>query len=295
MNVLLKSIVSSLFILLASSISPVHAQTVSSNNIQCGDKFEAEFTAEIEEHYYLLDMSAGDSVQARVTPFGQQLSVGLIIYDPMGNEIDGNYNRGREGPKAVSTGVLSGRGRYSLLVYNTWYTGWENTGIGLYTFEVSCTLRDGTVIEAGSEIVPTQQATTTSVEPLTVAPILGFSGLAPIDFSAVQLFPLIPDLPITGSIAPQETSVFGLSFTANAGDILDISAQRSVGDLGVGFVIFAKPNTLVFIAGPVSATTFSAQVTLPQTGEYVIGLFRMGELPPGAQATAFQITASINP
>lgn len=262
--------------------------------VECGDTVTSEFTESNQGVDYLIALQPGDTVQVTASAFGDYLTFlssqyyrYSAIFSPSNTMVARSETY--EAPTLnMASRVLGERGDYIIRFRN-------DAAFGAFTFSITCT-RNGQEFNAA---LPISNATVQNEPPVSSAPSeftgIGFAGLTPIDFSTVALFPLILDLPITASLAPQETSVFGLSFTANSGDVLDISAQRSVGDLGVGFVIFAKPNTLVFIAGPVSASTFSTQVTLPQTGEYVIGLFRMGELPPGAQATAFQITASINP
>jgi hypothetical protein len=256
--------------------------------VSCGASVTSEFTESYQYITYAISLQPGDTIAVAANRSYDYLEfVGNSssgIFAPSGSHV-GVFS-GRDGVTRASSGVLGERGNYLIRFRNL-------EAYGEFQFVVTCT-RQGELYDETQP--PTQPTNFPQPTPIAIDfSGVGFVGLGPIDFSNVALVPLILDLPLTASIAPQETSVFGLSFTANAGDILDISAQRSVGDLGVGFVIFAKPNTLVFIAGPVSASTFSTQVTLPQTGEYVIGLFRMGELPPGAQATAFQITASINP
>jgi len=60
--------------------------------------------------------------------------------------------------------------------------------------------------------------------------------------------------------------------------------------------LLSADNQVVFQASLITSDTLTTRFTLPTAGTYTIGLFRIDLLPPDApEATAFQITATLNP
>jgi hypothetical protein len=132
-------------------------EPTSSTNVECGDSIEGEFTQSTEVHDYLVPMNPGDKLRLAVLPIGDYLLTALAIWEPAGNDITYDYEV--EQAPAVETGILSARGDHKIQVYNYPRSNKPNYGIhrqpsanghaGVYTLLVSCTLKDGTVIEAG--------------------------------------------------------------------------------------------------------------------------------------------------
>jgi hypothetical protein len=140
-----------LFSLLAVLQVALAQDPTSSTNVKCGDSIEGEFTQPVEVHDYLVPMNPGDKLRVAVLPIGDYLLTALAIWEPAGNDII--YNFEVEQAPVAETGVLSARGDHKIQVYNHPRDGFRNPGkgrAGVYTLLVSCTLRDGTVIEAGS-------------------------------------------------------------------------------------------------------------------------------------------------
>jgi hypothetical protein len=136
---------------LADDITP----TVSTS-VKCGDAIEGEFTQPVEVHEYIVSMSAGDKLKVVVAPIGDYLSTAILIYEPAGNFIVGDF-KPKQTP-VTETGTLSARGDYKVYILNYESLYGNNPSMlarvtgraGTYTVLIGCTLRDGTVIEAGS-------------------------------------------------------------------------------------------------------------------------------------------------
>ena len=99
-----------------------------------------------------------------------------------------------------------------------------------------------------------------------------------------------------GTIPVIGDSIFGLTFDGNAGDVFALDFAKQSGNLNLGIVILSAPNEVVFQASLVTSDSLSTRLTLPTTGQYTIGVFRIDLLPPAnPEATAFQITGTLNP
>ena len=287
------------FVILFVSVFMLSSQVFAQGlpRVQCGDTLTAEFTGSRQTLEYRVALQPGDTIQVTESRFGDYLqfytyfnSYGNGIYAPSGSAV-AEHDRVVESTINLDmrSGILGERGDYTIRFRNT-------NPFGAFTFSVTCT-RNG---EPYNETQPTPTPVVPNPQPGGSVPqvTFGYPGVAAIDFSVVNptvLNERIFGIPITSNISVDGSGVSAFSFEAAEGDILEIDARRSQGNLGIGFVVFAEPNIPVFIAGPVSASTFSTQIELPQDGSYVIGLFRMGELPANAQATVFQITVNLNP
>jgi hypothetical protein len=306
----MKKFVIGVFVVALMSVSIVQPVAAQNQRLQCGDTIEGEFSENSQLRQYSIVMQPGDLLNLSARAFGGSLLFAIFLQDPAGNIIYRSQNASSN--PTINTDVLGARGTYYISMFNgysirpsalgngsnqggTYYP--EGFGVGSFNFSVGCTFPDGTICEPGNcasaEISPTQ-VVPPQLQPITV----GFTGIAPIDFSNVSLNSFgtrLYGVPVTSNVSAGGSGLSGFRLDGAQDDVLEISARRTAGDLPVGFVIFAEPNIPVFVAGPVSSTTFSTQVTLPQDGSYVIGLFRMGESPAGAQDTAFQITINLNP
>ncbi len=276
--------------------------------IQCGQVLESETSPLEQAQDFVIQAPAGTTLTGRVEPIGTTFNLVLYFYDQGGGEFT-FYNRNAAGLAEELNDLLIGSSNPVLRVigFDPNNTGgdWAGYGnrydrynefkyFGAYTIYLGCILRDGTVIEPGMSANVSTPDDTSDEGTTSDFSGVGYPGVAPIDFSTTTINPLIFDIPLTSSVAVDGAGVAGFSFDANQGDIVQIDARRLQGNLGVGFVVFAQPNIPVFIAGPVGGTNFVTQVEMPQAGSYVVGLFRMSA-PEGASATAFQLTASLNP
>ncbi len=277
-----------------------------STAVSCGMIIEDEFSEDAQLNEYVISLAAGDNLTVSGSPFGEQLQFVVGVDGPTGMSIVvSEDDRGRSGlvsqNPAISTGVLSANGDYTLKVLNTQLNSngsvgtqpWDFGGVGIYTLFVSCTLRDGTVIEPGDT---PPDASPTSVAQVPVFSGFGFPGLKPIDFSNVISLPLIVDVPMTGAMTPAGGEILGFLFEANAADILQLDFVRLSGNLNLGLIVLSANNEVVFQSSLVTSETLSTRLTLPSGGQYTIGVFRIDLLPPAnPEATAFQITGSLNP
>lgn len=125
--------------------------------MSCGDVVESEFTQPTEYHEYKISMNPGDKLQVTNVPIGSYLFTGFSIWEPAGKDILYQYET-KQNPRA-ETDTLSARGDYKILVYNysrrnlpafsTHRKVEEEGSAGVYSIYISCTLRDGTQINAG--------------------------------------------------------------------------------------------------------------------------------------------------
>jgi hypothetical protein len=263
--------------------------------IQCGDIIEAELTAadftsdnRYTIHEYTVSFNAGDSVTVRAEPIGSFLDIGVHIKDTQDVILENDSNS--NGNTSQIDVVLSASGQYIITIY-----GASDGKIGAYQAFFGCTLRDGSVIAPG-DVVATPEQNPTDLPDVPSFSGFGFPGLQPVDFSQGVTIPLTLGTPNTGSISDGFVGIFGFTFSANAGDVIDLSFERLSGNLNLGLAVLSEQNEIAFQASLVTSSTLSTRFTLPSTGEYTIGVFRIELLPPDApEATTFQITGTINP
>ncbi|MBZ0300536.1 MAG: hypothetical protein K8J31_12380 [Anaerolineae bacterium] len=160
-------------------------------------------------------------------------------------------------------------------------------------------MRNGTVIEPGDAIPASRGSISGASSGVTSAPSfsgVGFPGLAPVDFANAVKLPLIPATPMAGAITPTGGEILGFQIDASAGDVLDLSLNRLSGNLNLGLVVLSSSSEVVSYGGLITGDTLSTRLTLPSAGQYTIGVFRVDLLPPAdPQATAFQVTGTLNP
>lgn len=295
--------------------SSIITSAQSAISVKCGDIIEDEFTIPREEKVYSIMMAPGDMIDITSSRIGDQLKINLVVRDPVGNVVSfGGEDRGSDvrvtDNPATSTGVLSGRGDYLLLVANharsklgeLWsddasYRG----GIGVFTLYVGCTLRDGTKIAPGDAQPAggggdgglSGEATNIVTPPFSGT---GFPGLPAKDFADGITIPFQMDIPNSGAINPGFDSVFGFTLDMNAGDKLDLTFTRLSGNLNLGLAVLSADNKIIYQASLVNAEKMSALFTLPAAGQYTIGVFKIDLLPPDTpENTAFQLTGKLNP
>jgi hypothetical protein len=282
------AIVISFFVFTA--YKPTYSQSFP-NATECGTIIQGEFTGQDQIFEYTLELVPSDQLQVTPSRNSQYLDYRTSIIDPIQRRITRVWVSSSS--PTMDTGPLPGRGTYTIKVENQQY------GTGIYVISIGCVLADGTVIAPG-ETVPEDV-----VQPGNTLPIgaelpsfsgTGFPGLAPVDFASVANIPLLVDIPMTGAVTPSGGEILGYTFDASPEDILDLSFQRLSGNLNLGIVLLSMDNKVVFQASLVTSSTLNTRLELPIVGQYTIGVFRIDLLPPSqAEATAFQITATLNP
>ncbi len=280
-------------------------------HVNCGDIVETEFGANYEQHTYKIKLNAGDDLKVSIVPLGDQLKTSISLLGPTGLAIinsdvkgnlnaNGTYNVKPEKRPSLTSGKLSATGEYTVDTrdFSTGYYGaGDPGGIGVYTIYFSCTLRDGTAINPG-DTAPASSANGSNGS-APVAPAFsgtGFPGLAPVDFSAVAKIPMIASVPMTGGVAPTGDTILGYTFDAADNDTVALNFNRLSGNLNLGLVVLSADNKVVFQASLVTSSELTTKFTLPTAGTYTIGVFRIDLLSPSTpEATAFQLTANLNP
>lgn len=317
--------------LLAFNFLPkiAYSQDTQANEKQvtCGDIVENEFVNNAEDHIYLLPMQPKESFDVALEPAGDDLKTVIAIYGPSGLriKISGEYgefypdwwvNQVSQAPKLTS-GRLSATGFYKIRVANTavQVKGHQDMasdklriedpllgGVGAYTLFIGCTKADQvTRIEPGDlpqltpTLAPLPSSTPLSTFPDSVPTFtgVGFPGLAPVDFSSVAKVPLLLDTVMTGVI-PTGNEILGFTLNAEAGDTLDLIYTRASGNMNLGLVVLSENNEVFFQASLVTSESLSTRFTLPEAGQYTIGVFRISLVEPETvEPTVFQLKGTI--
>jgi len=290
-----------LFVLvLMTQLWHVTAQTA----LQCGDIIQDEFSQNDEARQFQIDLEPGDMLSLSAQAFGGSLKFGIIIQDSVGNVIA--RSKDASNTPALKSDVLGSSGTYFLSLFNGEYTnasllgnGGESganfyingSGIGAFTFNIGCTRSDGKVIKPGDTPV-VAESETPSLSPISV-PTFGFPGLPPVDFANAFEFPLTLGTASVGKIPTVGDAILGFQFAANEGDKLDLSFKRTAGNLNLGLVVLSPDNKVAYMAALVTSDTMSTTFTLPSSGDYTIGIFRIDLVPPASpEATGFEILAA---
>ncbi len=266
-----------------------------SQTVVCGNIIQNNFTHGNERHAYFIKMAAHDSftISAEVKPGYQDLKLNFGVLAPNNfaiRELDTYFQRGNTTVK-LEIVDLSDSG-----VYLITFIGFTNTG-GPYTLYIGCTLSDGTVIPP-SDAPPVAQPAASSggVPPAPAFSGNGFPGLAPVDFADAVSTDLTIGQATKGKLPVGGNAVLGYTFDAKANDALALSFNRLSGNLNLGLVVLSADNKVVFQASLVTSSELTTKLTLPSDGTYTIGIFRIDLLPPASpEATAFQLTATLNP
>lgn len=280
-------------------VQVIYGQSVITAPIECGAIVDSEFTAnnQNEQHYYTLDLAAGDAISVEIIPVGTTPNTYFYIYDRNDARLFGFNNRGwgagNGQPDRVSDFVVPSTGEYTIRS--------GSNSAAAYTILVGCLYRDGRRVNPGDVVSPvtttgTSQTTDTQ-PPVDTFSGVGFPGLAPVDFSQGVTLPLtLGGVPNAGSISDGFEGIFGYTFTANQGDQFALSFTRQGGNLNLGIAVITSNNVVVFESSLMNARVLITQFTLPVTGDYTIGVYRSSLLQPtDAQATSFQITGTVNP
>jgi hypothetical protein len=284
-----------LIIILLSSIPTVMAQD--SIPVKCGTIIEYEFTESYQPQNFSIELNAGTQLRVGGSPLGDTLDLSIGIFAPNGgmiaaNDLDGPYSYPEKEPFTES-GVVSANGTYTIMAYNGYFYSnrpWSDNrdyGVGVYTLYISCTLRDGTVIEAGQD--PTENPDLAATVVPTEFPVdgFGFPGLGPVDFSKGIEIPLSLGEPQTAPIA---NDVALYTYIASADETATLSISRVSGDISIGVTVIKKEaNEIIFLGGLPSSNNLSVELTFPTEGAYAIGLFRLDTPEHSGTAGAVQI------
>ncbi len=296
--------IASAFVLLG--VRSVQAQAPT--RVECGTVIDGQFTDNMQFQDYSIDMNPGDKLQVSGSPLGDNLSFSIALFDPTGVRINISDNGGLSKSPSFESGILSAPGTYVIspanaqytvvntLDYRTFYNSTGRWGgIGVYTLYIGCTLSDGTVITPG-EKTPEQAQISLTAAPTMDPNFVGFPGLDPVSFANAFKLPLTLGTSTPGQIPPTGDALLGLTFDGNAGDTFALDFAKQSGNLNLGIVILSANNEVVFQASLVTSDSLSTRMMLPTTGQYTIGVFRIDLLPPAnPEATAFQITGTLNP
>ncbi len=261
--------------------------------LDCGQIVEGEFLQRQAEgnQEYSINLAPGDTLTVSGDTVGDYLKFGIRVIAPTTGDVGYTYNApwgDTQDAPSMETEILSERGRYTIRL--------NPNGPGLYTLYIGCTLRDGTVIAPGDAIPETQPSTPTTVTSELPSGFVGFRGLAPVDFSSVNPFSIPPNVPMTGGVTPTGGEILGYLINGNEGDVLEIQFTRLSGNLNLGLVVLSQNNELAFQASLITTNSLTTQLTLPSTGDFTVGIFRVDLLPPDdPESTTFQIQTVINP
>jgi hypothetical protein len=73
-----------------------------------------------------------------------------------------------------------------------------------------------------------------------------------------------------------------------------LSYTRASGNMNLGLVVLSENNEVLFQASLVTPKSLATTFTLPDTGQYTIGVFRISLVEPDAVApTVFQLRGSV--
>ena len=312
-GILIAIVMISLIGISAIPLPPVYSQ--GETEVACGEERVRDFTENAEDHIYLIPMEPGESFNVSVRSFGDDLKTVIMIYGPTGVHIgtaEENfppYGVAEVTAKpALSSGTLSAQGKYRIRVANTGIRNDElliNSNyygsIGRYTLSIGCTLADGTKILPGENTPPTATPapfptpTPSAALPEATPPFdgIGFPGLAPVDMSGMERAAL-PATAQTYGVSPLGNEIYGFTVEAEAGDILNLEYGRESGDMNLGLVVLSENNDVFFQASLVTSDSLTTQLTLPEAGEYTIGLFRISLVEPAEpKLTIFWISGDV--
>ena len=263
--------------------------------IECGDIVEAEFINLQENHDYKVLVSAGDQLSLFARPLGTDLTLVVLLFNPTGTFVAGPSGYYRTFSEySLDSGILGANGEYTIRVANhDWSDSNSGTGgVGVYSLEISCTLRDGTEIQAG-EIPSDEPVSTDSNQSATApvsAPTFGFPGIMPVDFADGIEIPILKDQAQT---APLGNDVALYTYSATSRESITLNVSRLSGDISIGVaVINRQTNEIVFVSGMPSSNDLSVTLIFPDTSDYVIGLFRLDTIERTGTTGAVQILLS---
>ena len=172
----------------------------------------------------------------------------------------------------LDTGALSSRGTYTILVDNYAHQG-EYGVSGVYTIYIDCTFRNGSE-STSSESIVSQETVEQQEEDF-----VGFKGVPSKSFAGFSPPQLPLGTPIEGSINATSEEAFGFAFSGTTNDLVQLTFERTSGNLNLGIVVLDENNNTIFQTSAITVTNFSANFVVPSTGKYTVGVFRIDLLP----------------
>jgi hypothetical protein len=270
-------------LLLASVLFMTSTPSSAQSSLACNSVVEGAITVQDAEtgHLFDLQLDAGDEVTLELSIPGSSLRSSMYILDSSGSRLE--RETGYDNPKSINSFVAPFTGDYQVLVKE-----WESREMA-YTLTVDC-------IQINADSSASTSEVQSQVGPQSTSPAFGFPGLPAVDFASAVRIPLTFDTPTQSGFPPSSDAVLGFTFEANADDVLDLSFERRTGNLNIGLVVLSADNQVVYMAALISSQTNNSRFTLPSTGEYTIGMFRIDLVTLASpEATDFTITATLNP
>ncbi len=78
------------------------------------------------------------------------------------------------------------------------------------------------------------------------------------------------------------------------GDVLALDYERVSGNMNLGLVVLSENNEVFFQASLVTSETLATQFTLPDSGAYTIGVFRIALVEPDeVEPTVFRLRGAV--
>lgn len=255
--------------------------------VACGTIIDGEVTADLKGIgvYYSIELSPGDTVSFEIVPYANTFTSYIGIHDPSGSRIAWqDAPRGQTNSFEVA---IPATGKYLILIAGRGF-GY----IGAYTMYISCTLRPGTIIEAGAEATPI----VSDPPPNSDCTGFCFPGLPAVNFGNVARVPLVVGSPFNGAVTPTGSEIIGYSFDVTAGQIIQLDFNRLAGNLNLGVVVLTQEGYVAFQASLISSSTLMTKFPALIGGNYTVGIFRIDVSPPGTpEATSFSINVTLPP
>ena len=87
--------------------------------VECGDIIKSEFTKSMAAHEYQLNMKPEDAFKIQIAAIGDHFYPRVDVYEPGKNAIlsSNRFGHHRKAQTEYESGVLSGRGDYTIKVY----------------------------------------------------------------------------------------------------------------------------------------------------------------------------------
>jgi hypothetical protein len=124
--------------------------------VECGDIIKSEFTKSMAAHEYQLNMKPEDAFKIQIAAIGDHFYPRVDVYEPGKNAIlsSNRFGHHRKAQTEYESGVLSGRGDYTIKVRNYYHnpgSGAAQPGVlGSYYLKIGCNV-DGLKINPGSD------------------------------------------------------------------------------------------------------------------------------------------------
>ncbi|MEZ4684025.1 MAG: hypothetical protein R2932_58440 [Caldilineaceae bacterium] len=95
-------------------------------------------------------------------------------------------------------------------------------------------------------------------------------------------------------VLPTGNEILSFTLDSTAGDTLDLSNTRVSGNMNLGLVVLSAENEGFCQASLVTSESLATTFTLPDTGQYTIGVFRISLVEPErVDPTVFQLQGSL--